>query len=43
MDAENTTARMETVEQGRERLPRAPKVGALGDSGTIADNCMDAE
>jgi len=43
MDAGDTTPRMGKVEQRREQLPRAPKVGALGNSETIADNCMDAE
>ncbi len=31
-----TTPRMGEVEQRKEQLPRAPKVGALGDAGAIA-------
>jgi len=42
MDAGGTTARTQEVEQRREQLPRAPKVGALGDAGAVADDGMDA-
>ncbi|WP_333874912.1 DbpA RNA binding domain-containing protein [Methylobacter sp.] len=37
MDTRDTTPRMGEVEQRREQLPKASKIGALGNTGTIVD------
>ncbi len=39
MDGGGTTPRTGEVEQRTEQLPRAPKVGALGDAGAVAEGC----
>jgi hypothetical protein len=41
--AVGTTPRMEEVEQRKEQLPRAPKVGALSDAGAVAESLSNHE